>query len=191
MAVVGSEGAESLASKRATRSSPAPAAEEADDSFEIPEPLDGGDPSVTQSKVRARVPAGHSMIVGGHALPDGKREFAVMTPTWMPDSKLIAIEVDLLQLDVSDVAAAGLETLITGERKTQQHAEVWTPEEVARTMAAMAGETLQAKPRVITTPGAMGRITVGHAPTRFELELQATEAAEGGFDLSSELKRSE
>ena len=183
----GPGGDATLAAKHGTKARESAANDGSDDSFTLPEPLDGELPAVTRSQVRATVPAGHSMVAGGHLLADGTREFAVMTPKRMEGSKAIEIEVDLLNLDAAGVAAAGLETLVTGDRKTEQNAEVWTPEEVARTVASMPDGAQQAKPRVITDPGEPARIRTGG----FELELQATEAADGGFDLSSDMKRVE
>jgi hypothetical protein len=155
--------------------------------------VDGELPEVTRSQVRAAVPAGHSMVTGGHLLADGTREFAVITPKWieMPSgSKMVEMEVGMLHFDAAGIAEAGLETLVTGDRKSEQNAEVWTPEEVARTMETVKGEAMQAKPKVVTTPGSPGRIQMGEGrELRFELELSATGATDGGFELTSDLKR--
>jgi len=183
----GGETNAALPAKRGTKPRESAATEGPDDSFVMPEPLDGERPDMTRSRVRATVPADHSMVAGGHLLADGTREFAVMTPKRMEGSKAIEIEVDLLQLDPAGLAAAGLETLVNGDRKSEQNAELWTPEEVARTLGSMQDEARRAKPRVVTMPGEPARIRTGG----FELELQATETADGGWDLRSELKRAE
>lgn len=155
--------------------------------------IDGELPDVTRSQVRATVPAGHSMVIGGHPLADGTREFAMITPKWieMPSgSKMVEMEVEMLHFDAEGIADAGLETLLTGERKSEQNAEVWTPEEVARTMESVKAGAARAKPKVVTTPGTPGRVRTGSGgEVQFELELSAGEAADGGFDLSSDLKR--
>jgi hypothetical protein len=144
---------------------------------------------------RGVVPAGHSMVTGGHPLADGSHEFAVITPKWLESpngSKQVEIEVELLDLDEAGLKSAGLETLVTAERTSEQNAEVWTPEEVSRTMEDVDPASFQAKPRVIVSPGSPARITVGSKDGGgFELELSATETADGGFELSSDLKRIE
>jgi hypothetical protein len=172
-----------------------PAAKNAGDWSNRGEAIDGEQPEVTRSQVRANVPVGHSMVTGGHQLPDGTREFAMITPRWMEmpnGGKMVEMEVELLHFDAAGVAGAGLETLVTGDRKSEQNAEVWTPEEFARTMEAVKGEAMQAKPRVVTSPGSPGRIQMGAGrAVRFELELSASEAADGGFDLTSDLKRAD
>ena len=67
---------------------------------------------------------------------------------------------------------------------------MWTPEEVARTMESVKAGAARAKPKVVTTPGSPGRVLTGSGgEVQFELELSAGEAADGGFDLSSDLKR--
>jgi hypothetical protein len=51
---------------------------------------------------------------------------------------------------------------------------------------------LQSKPRVIVSPGSPARITFGaDGDAKFELELSATEAVDGGFELVTDLKRIE
>ena len=166
------------------------------DGSTAPESAIGSDaPDVIRSQVRGLVPAGHSMVTGGHLLADGSHEFAVVTPKWMEmpnGSKQIEMEVQLLNLDDDEVKSAGLDTLLTGERKSEQNAEVWTPEETARTMKEVEAQALQAKPRVIVSPGSPARMTVGDdGGVQFELELSATEAADGGFELATDLKRIE
>lgn len=172
-----------------------PAAKDAGDWSNRGETIDGEQPEVTRSQVRATVPVGHSMVTGGHQLPDGTREFAMITPKWMEmpnGGKMVEMEVELLHFDAAGVAGAGLETLVTGDRKSEQNAEVWTPEEVARTMESVNQEAARAKPRVVTSPGSPGRIQMGAGrEVRFELELSASEAADGGFDLTSDLKRAD
>lgn len=155
-----------------------------------------GDPTdPIRAQARGVVPAGHSMVTGGHPLADGSHEFAVITPKWLesPDgSKQVEIEVELLNLNAAGLKSAGLETLVTAERTSEQNAEVWTPEEVSRTMEDVDPASLQAKPRVIVSPGSPARITVGSKDgAGFELELSATETADGGFELSTDLKRIE
>lgn len=176
------------------------AAKEADQLREVrppdrEDPIDGESPDVIRSQVRGVVPAGHSMVTGGHPRADGSHEFTVITPKWMetPDgSKLVVMEVELLNLDLAGLKAAGLETLVTGERKSEQNAEVWTPDEVTRTMEPIDMAALQSKPRVIVSPGSPARITVGaEGGAKFELELSATEAVDGGFELVTDLKRVE
>lgn len=163
------------------------------DGFGLLDPIDGDLPEVIRSQVRALVPAGHSMVTGGHLLADGRREFAVVTPKWMElpgESKQIEIEVELLNLDDAGVKAAGLDTLLTGERKSEQNAEVWTPEELARTMKDVDQTALQSKPRIVTSPGLPATISLGTEPgAKFELEFFAREAADGGFELTTDLKR--
>ena len=135
------------------------------------------------------------MVTGGHCLEDGSHEFAVITPKWLESpkgSKQVEIEVELLNLDAAGLTAAGLDTLVTPDRKSEQNAEVWTPEEVARTMKEVDPEALRSKPRVIVSPGSPARITVGgDGGVQFELDLSATETADGGFELSTDLKRVE
>ena len=159
------------------------------------QPIDGDSPDVIRARTRASVPAGHSMVTGGHRLEDGSHEFAVITPKWLeiPEgSKQVEIEVELLNLDAAGLTAAGLDTLVTPDRKSEQNAEVWTPEEVARTMKDVDPEALRSKPRVIVSPGSPARMTVGQeGGVRFELDLSATETADGGFELTTDLKRVE
>lgn len=158
-------------------------------------PLDDEKADPIRALARGVVPAGHSMVTGGHLLADGSREFAVITPTWLESpngSKQVEIEVELLNLDDAGLKSAGLETLLTEERKSEQNAEVWTPEEVSRTLENVDPATLRSKPRVIVSPGSPARITVASKEgLGFELELSATEAADGGFELSTDLKRIE
>lgn len=157
--------------------------------------LDGNKADPIRALARGVVPTGHSMVTGGHLLADGSREFAVITPKWLESpsgSKQVEIEVELLNLDDAGLKSAGLETLLTAERTSEQNAEVWTPEEVSRTMEDVDPASLQAKPRVIVSPGSPARITVASKEgPGFELELSATEAADGGFELSTDLKRIE
>lgn len=157
--------------------------------------LEGNKAGPIRALARGVVPGGHSMVTGGHLLTDGTREFAVITPKWLesPDgSKQVEIEVELLNLDDAGLKSAGLETLLTEERKSEQNAEVWTPEEVSRTMENLDPATLRSRPRVIVSPGSPARITVASKEgPGFELELSATEAADGGFELSTDLKRIE
>lgn len=158
-------------------------------------PIDGDSPEVIRSQVRGIVPAGHSMVTGGHPLADGSHDFAVISPSWLETangSELIDIQVELLNLDAAGLKEAGLDSLVTADRKSEQNAEVWTPEELARTMKEVDVATRQAKPRVIVSPGSPARITVGtEGGLKFELELSATAAANGGFELSTDLKRIE
>ena len=158
-------------------------------------PIDDDAPGLIRSQVRAVVPAGHSMVTGGHRLADGSREFTVITPKWMETAggaEMIEMEVETLQLDAAGVTAAGLDTLATEDRKSEQNAEVWTPEELARTMKDVDQTALQSKPRVVTTPGSPARITVAsQSGAQFELGLSATGSAEGGFELTTDLKRIE
>lgn len=158
-------------------------------------PFDDEKADPIRSLARGVVPAGHSMVTGGHLLADGSREFAVITPKWLESpngSKQVEIEVELLNLDDAGLKSAGLETLLTEERKSEQNAEVWTPEEVSRTLEDVDPATLRSKPRVIVSPGSPARITVASKEgPGFELELSATEAADGGFELSTDLKRIE
>ena len=182
-------------SDRSAREEKGRASSPADDEFGVQEPIHGDSPEVIRSQVRALVPAGQSMITGGHRLEDGRHEFTVISPKWMemPDgSKQIDVEIQLLNLDDAEVESAGLETLLTGERKSEQNAEVWTPEELARTMKDVNPTALQSKPRIVTSPGSPARITVGaERGAKFELEFSASEAAEGGFELTTDLKRIE
>lgn len=166
-----------------------------DEGFGAQEPIDGDLPEVIRSRVRAVVPVGQSMVTGGHRLEDGSHEFAVITPKWMDmpgGQKLVEMEVDLIRLDAAGVKSAGLDTLVTGERKSEQNAEVWTPEELERTMEGVDRAALQSKPRVVTSPGSAARITVGTLQgQQLNLELEAVEMADGAFDLRSDLKRLE
>lgn len=158
-------------------------------------PIDDDAPDLIRSQVRAVVPAGHSMVTGGHRLADGSREFTVITPKWMETAggaEMIEMEVEMLRLDAAGVTAAGLDTLATEDRKSEQNAEVWTPEELARTMKDVDQTALQSKPRVVTTPGSPARITVAsQGGVQLDLGLSATGSAEGGFELTTDLKRIE
>lgn len=180
-------------SDRRTVEGDAPPPGPADDRFGAPDPIDGDLPEVIRSQVRALVPAGHSMVAGGHLLADGSREFTVITPKWMElpgGSKQIEMEVELLTLDEAGVKSAGLDTLLTGERKSEQNAEVWTPEELARTMKDIDQAALDSKPRIVTSPGSPAKITLGTAgKASFELGLSANGTADGGFELTTDLKR--
>jgi hypothetical protein len=159
------------------------------------ERIDGEKRDVTRSRVRAIVPAGHSMVTGGHLLPDGSREFALITPKWIDlpsGSRMVEMKVEMLHFDPASIAGVGLETLVTGERKSEQNAEVWTPEEVARTMGSERGGSVQAMPKVVTTPNSPGLVRMGAGrKVQFELELSASEAADGGFVLVSDLMRAD
>lgn len=177
--------------RKATQSVSSPG----DDGFGAQEPIDGDLPEVIRSRVRAVVPVGQSMVTGGHRLEDGSHEFAVITPKWMETpggQKLVEMEVELIRLDAAGVNSAGLDTLVTGERKSEQNAEVWTPEELALTMEGVDRAALQSKPRVVTSPGSAARITVGTLQgQQLNLELEAAERPDGAFDLKSDLKRLE
>jgi hypothetical protein len=53
-------------------------------------------------------------------------------------------------------------------------------------------QVFQSKPRVVVSPGSPARITVGSDyGVQLELELSAGEAADGGFELATDLKRIE
>jgi hypothetical protein len=181
--------------KRSERGTNRAGSARSDGPVDSQDPIDGDGPDVIRSQVRAMVPVGQSMVTGGHRLADGSHEFAVITPKWMETpngSKMIEMEVELLKLDAAALMAAGLETLVSGERKSEQNAEVWTPEELARTMKDVDKAALQSKPRVIVSPGSPARITVGAGRgEQLNLELEASEAADGAFDLKSDLKRVE
>jgi hypothetical protein len=61
-----------------------------------------------------------------------------------------------------------------------------------RTKSRLGFRFFQSKPRVVLSPGSPARITVGSDDgVQLELELSADEAADGGFELATDLKRIE
>jgi len=146
------------------------------------------------SAVHTMIPVGHSMVTGGYQTGDGHHEFVVLTPKWLETpsgKKQIMLESRILNVDQEALLSTGLNSLVTGEQKTQQNGEVWTPDDVTRTLTDTKGLNLLSSPSIVVTPGGSAQIRMGSEKTSFTLDLVASEAPDGGFELKSEIKRVE
>jgi hypothetical protein len=149
---------------------------------------------IASSAVHTRIPLGHSMVTGGYVTKDGHHEFVVVTPTWLETpsgEKQIMVKSTVLNVDQEALVSTGLKSLVTGEQKSLQNAEVWTPEDVTRTMSDTKGLNLLSSPSVVITPGSSAQVRIGNGKASFMLDLEASEAPDGGFELKSEIKRVE
>lgn len=147
---------------------------------------------IASSAVHTVIPAGHSMVTGGYVTEDGRHEFVVLTPKWLETpsgGKQIMVESTILNVGQEALLSTGLNSLVTGEQKTLQNAEVWTPEDVTRTLSDTKGLDLLSSPSIVITPGTSAQVRMGGGKTSFMLDLSAGEASEGGFELKSEIKR--
>lgn len=149
---------------------------------------------IASSAVHTRIPAGHSLVTGGYQMGDGHHEFVVLTPKWLETSsgkKQIQLESRILNVDEKALLSTGLNSLVTGEQKMQQNGEVWTPEDVTRTLTDTAGLNLLSSPSIVVNAGGSAQVQIGTTQTSFTLDLVASEAPDGGFELKSEIKRVE
>lgn len=149
---------------------------------------------VAGSRVHAIIPAGHSMVTGGYVTENGLREFVVLTPKWQETpsgKKQVMLESKILNVDQQALQSTGLGSLVTGEQSTQQNAEVWSPEDVTHTLGDADGLDLLSAPNVMLEPGSSGQIRMGTDKASFMLDVEVKEAADGGFDLKSAIKRME
>ncbi len=149
---------------------------------------------IASSAVHTRIPLGHSMVTGGYVTKDGHHEFVVVTPTWLETpsgAKQIMVKSTILNVDQEALVRTGLESLVNGEQKSLQNAEVWTPEDVTRTLTEPKGLNLLTSSSLVVTPGSSAQVQIGSGKTSFTLDLEASEAPDGGFELKSEIKRVE
>jgi len=147
---------------------------------------------IANSAVHTLIPVGHSMVTGGYQTEDGHHEFVVLTPKWLetPSGKRqIMLESKILNVDQEALLSTGLNSLVTGEQKTQQNGEVWTPDDVTRTLTDTKGLNQLSSPSMVVNPGGSAQVRMGNEKTVFTLDLVASEAPDGGFELKSEIKR--
>lgn len=156
--------------------------------------LGGGPEKVRElasSGVHALIPAGHCLVTGGYATGNGRFGFVVLKPTWLElpsGGRQIRVESTILNLDQEALTRTGLDSLVTGEQKTIQNAEVWTPEDVSQTLGGSRGMELVSSPSILTTPGASSSVRMANEWISFMLDLEVAEAADGGFEVKSEIK---
>ncbi len=149
---------------------------------------------IASAAVHTRIPEGHSMVTGGYQTEDGHHEFVVLTPKWLESPsgiRQIRLESRILDLDQSALVSTGLNSLVTGEKKTLQNAEVWTPEDVSRSLTDPKGLNQLSAPSLLLNPGGSAQVWIGNEKTVFTLDVVAGEAPDGGFELKSEIKRVE
>ena len=149
---------------------------------------------IASSVVHTRIPVGNSMVTGGYLMEDGHHEFVVLTPKWLETpagGKQILLESKILNVDEDALLSTGLSSLVTGEQKMQQNAEVWTPEDVTGTLTDTKGLSLLSSPSIVVNAGGSAQVQIGNSKVFFTLDLVASEAPEGGFELKSEIKRVE
>jgi hypothetical protein len=149
---------------------------------------------IASAAVHTRIPAGHSLVTGGYQMGDGHHEFVVLTPKWLETpsgKKQIQLESRILNVNEEALLSTGLNSLVTGEQKTIQNADVWTPEDVTRTLTDAKGLNLLSSPSIVVNPGGSAQVQIGNTQTSFTLDLVASEAPDGGFELKSEIKRVE
>lgn len=146
------------------------------------------------SKVETVLSPGQSMVMGGYPTADGRHEFSVITPHWVGTKNggsQVHFDIKILKLDALGLIDSGLESLVTSERRAEQNAEVWSPEDVAETLENSVGVELTSAPSVYTMPGAPARIQCGADGARdfYSMMIEATEGPNGGFHLKSEITR--
>ena len=59
------------------------------------------------------------------------------------------------------------------------------------TLTEPKGLNLLTSPSLVVTPGSSAQVQIGSGKTSFTLDLEASEAPDGGFELKSEIKRVE
>lgn len=158
----------------------------------LPKNAPAAESTVGSSAVHTIIPLGHSMVTGGYQTEDGHHEFVVLTPKWLETpsgKKQIQLETKILNVDQEALLSTGLNSLVTGEQKMQQNGEVWTPEDVAQTLTDTKGLSLISSPSIVVSPGGAAQVRMGNDRTSFALDLTASEASDGGFELKSEIKR--
>lgn len=149
---------------------------------------------MASSAVHTRIPLGHSMVTGGYVTEEGHHEFVVVTPTWLETpsgAKQLMVKSTILNVDQEALVSTGLKSLVNGEQKTQQNAEVWDPDDVTRTLTDTKGLNLLSSPSVVITPGSSAQVRMGNGKASFMLDLVGDKAPDGGFELKSEIKRVE
>ena len=169
--------------------------EHAGDEGGLDERLDQDGPDVLSTEVHTLLPAGHSMMTGGFLMADGRRGFAVLTPKWVnsPDggNRMIEVKARILAVDDKGLAATGLSSLATNDTKLKQNAEIWTPEDVDRSLKPTEGVEFISSPTIMSSPGQEGTISMGSESTGLRLKLETSEGTDGGFEMKSELKLAE
>lgn len=95
---------------------------------------------VTNSVVHARVPVGHSVVMGGYPRPGGLREFVILTPKVVKGDKgnQVHILIQKYVLNPDGLRCSGLDSLVTDKKKTRQHAESWSPENLESTFSSLS-----------------------------------------------------
>ena len=152
-------------------------------------------PEVIRSVVHTVLPAGHSMVTGGHVLANGDREFAVITPKWIDgpagSPREAILETCVVRMNPQELRDSGLDSLATSETKSSQNAEVWTPGDVEQVTRSPSVDRLTS-PTLSTRPGMPATIRIGTPETGvFQLTLEVVEAADSGSEIKSDMRRVE
>ena len=104
---------------------------------------------------------GHTVVMGGWQLPDGKRMFAFVTPK-QDAAGNISFEPKLTAVSDSAVQVAGLSGILSDSRAAGKFL-VNTPEATAallHTLQTMGGGELVSAPRVMVQPGVQAEIKI-------------------------------
>lgn len=105
---------------------------------------------LSSSTLRANLAPGEGVVTGGHRLPDGRRLFALVATDARNDGA-VDVAGRFFAVPEDQVAALGLQTLVTEAANTLQHGQVWVRDEL-EAVAARLEQTPTA--RLLATGGA-------------------------------------
>lgn len=140
--------------------------------------------------VRASVPAGHTLVMGGWPTTPGKRTLALITSTPSPvtggGKETVTLESTYIEVPESIVAEPGWEQF---QAMSKDASGLYGPEQVAAFLAALEkvdGAEITSNPRVITGSGSPASIQIGgqDGPRTTAEFLPITSADGQSVDLS-------
>ena len=118
------------------------------------------------SSLHTRIPKDSSIMTGGYEMKNGKFEFTMITPKKVisPDgTEMVQMKVLSFQLGSEAIYELGLSDLVTDKQDSNQHAEIWSKDEVAKTMSDMPDHdsSITSAPTIITKSSKNFQISMG------------------------------
>lgn len=137
--------------KRATKRQPRKNGNQA---YKRPKVSASYDKEALATSLHTRIPKDSSIMTGGYKMKNGRFEFTLITPTKVilsDGTEAIQMKVLSFKLEADATDQLGLSDLVTDKQDSSQHAEIWSKDDVAKTMSDLPNHksTISSAPTII------------------------------------------
>ncbi|MBI3881114.1 MAG: hypothetical protein HY301_13765 [Verrucomicrobia bacterium] len=150
-------------------------------------------PPPLTAKGTAQLKPGESFVTGGWLMEDGKRGFALVTPTLVNGTDgqpTVMMESKLFAIPEVALAEVGLDLMVADGRNADNHGvtDGAATRSLLQRLGKIQGVDVLSAPSIATQPGRDATIQLGDANGGLNLRLQPKIGANGqGFDLDFDL----